>query len=57
MKKSVEENIKMSQKRQAAAYARRINKKYKEVHYNPGDEILPNMQKRGRKGGRLQPDF
>lgn len=58
LKKSVEENIKISQKRQAAAYARSINKKYEEVHYNSEDEILlPNMRKRERKGRRLQPDF
>lgn len=58
VKKSVEDNIQKGQEKQVAAYAKRISKKYKEVHYEAGDEILLlNVRRRGRKGGRLQPDF
>lgn len=58
VKKATQENIAKSQDKQKGAYAKRVLKKYKNVVYNVGDEILLlNMRKRGRKGGRLEPDF
>ncbi|KAL1251771.1 hypothetical protein QQF64_019567 [Cirrhinus molitorella] len=46
------------QEKQKEAYAKRVQKKYKHVIYNVGDEVLlMNMRKHGRKGGRIEPDF
>ncbi|KAL7849624.1 hypothetical protein SRHO_G00212470 [Serrasalmus rhombeus] len=58
IKKTTEDNIHMSQEKQKAAYARKVQKKYSNIVYNVGDEVLLlNMRKRGRKGGRIEPDF
>ncbi|KAL4006079.1 hypothetical protein ACER0C_005792 [Sarotherodon galilaeus] len=58
VKETAQENIAKSQDKQKVAYAKRVLKKYKNVVYNVGDQILLlNMRKRGRKGGRLEPDF
>uniref|UniRef100_A0AAX7T964 Integrase catalytic domain-containing protein n=1 Tax=Astatotilapia calliptera TaxID=8154 RepID=A0AAX7T964_ASTCA len=58
VKETAQENIAKSQDKQKVAYAKRALKKYKNVVYNVGDQILLlNMRKRGRKGGRLEPDF
>jgi len=57
-KKQAEENIGKSQEKQKEAYAKKVQKKYKDLIYNVGDEVLlMNMRKRGRKGGRIEPDF
>ncbi|KAG1924860.1 gypsy retrotransposon integrase-like protein [Pimephales promelas] len=57
-KKQTEENIGKSQEKQKEAYAKKVQKKYKDLIYNVGDEVLlMNMRKRGRKGGRIEPDF
>ena len=51
-------NMSSSQEYQKKAYARKCLKKYKNKVYHIGDEVLLfNMRKRGRKGGRIQPDF
>ncbi len=56
--KKAEENIRKSQEKQKEAYAKRVQKKYRDLIYNVGDEVLlMNMRKRGRKGGRIEPDF
>lgn len=58
VKKTVEENMAKSQDLQKEAYARRVQKKYRNLVYSVGDEVLLlNMRKRGRKGGRFDPDF
>uniref|UniRef100_A0AAZ1Y2T2 Integrase zinc-binding domain-containing protein n=1 Tax=Oreochromis aureus TaxID=47969 RepID=A0AAZ1Y2T2_OREAU len=58
VKETAQENIAKSQDKQKVAYAKQVLKKYKNVVYNVGDQILLlNMRKRGRKGGRLEPDF
>lgn len=58
IKRSVEENVQRGQEKQMAAYAKKLQKKYKEVQYKAGDEILLlNARRRARKGGRLQADF
>ncbi|XP_049333179.1 gypsy retrotransposon integrase-like protein 1 [Astyanax mexicanus] len=58
VKKTAEDNIRKSQEKQKEAYARKVQKKYQNVEYNDGDEVLLlNMRKRGRKGGRIEPDF
>ncbi len=42
-----------SQEKQKEAYAKRVQKKYRDLIYNVGDEVLlMNMRKRGRKGGK-----
>ncbi|XP_063297875.1 uncharacterized protein LOC134586336 [Pelobates fuscus] len=52
------ENIAKSQEKQKVAYANRVQKKYRDLNYSVGDEVLLyNMRKRGRKGGRIEPDF
>ncbi|CAK6978987.1 uncharacterized protein LOC125780607 [Scomber scombrus] len=52
------DNIANSQESQRQAYAKRVLKKYEKTSYNVGDEVLLfNMKKRGRKGGRIEPDF
>lgn len=58
IKATTEENIKKSQEKQQAAYVKRVQKKYKNVVYKVGDEVLlANIRKYGRKGGRMEPDF
>ena len=58
VKKSAEENICKSQEKQKEAYVKKVQKKYQHITYKVGDEILLlNMRKRGRKGGRIEPDF
>lgn len=44
----------LHQEKQVDAYARRVQKKYQIVKYTAGDEVLLNMKKHGRKGGRLE---
>lgn len=57
-KKNAAENIAKSQEKQKQAYAKRVHKKYQNKVYQVGDEVLLfNMRKRGRKGGRMEPDF
>ncbi|KAI7789889.1 putative gypsy retrotransposon integrase-like protein 1-like, partial [Triplophysa rosa] len=57
-KKATAENISKSQEKQKQAYAKRIQKKYQNTVYHVGDEVLLfNMRKKGRKGGRIEPDF
>lgn len=57
-KKITVENISKSQEKQKQAYAKRVQKKYKNTVYGVGDEVLLfNMRKQGRKGGRIEPDF
>lgn len=57
-KKSAEVNSEKSQQKQREAYAKRTQKKYRNVVYSANDEVLLlNMRKRGRKGGRMEPDF
>jgi len=52
------DNIANSQESQRQAYAKRVLKKNKNISYNVGDEVLLyNMRKRGRKGGKIEPDF
>lgn len=54
----MEENVRRGQEKQVAAHAKKITKKHRNVQYNAGDEVLLfNVRKRGRKGGRLEPDF
>ncbi|KAG9283640.1 hypothetical protein AMEX_G2427 [Astyanax mexicanus] len=58
VKKTAEENMGKSQEKQKEAYAKKVQKKYKHILYSVGDEVLLlNMRKRGRKGGRMEPDF
>ncbi len=58
MKEKASENIVKSQTKQQEAYLKRIQKKYKNITFNVGDKVLLfNARKKGRKGGRLQPDF
>lgn len=58
VKKTAAENISKSQEKQKQAYAKRVQKKYKNTVYQVGDEVLLfNARKRGRKGGRIEPDF
>ncbi|CAH2307106.1 Hypothetical predicted protein [Pelobates cultripes] len=55
---TTKENIGKSQEKQKTTYAKKVLKKKKDVLYSVGDEVLLyNMRKRGRKGGRIEPDF
>ncbi|CAH2329326.1 Hypothetical predicted protein [Pelobates cultripes] len=55
---TTKENIEKSQEKQKKTYAKKVLKKNKDVMYSVGDEVLLyNMRKRGRKGGRIEPDF
>lgn len=52
------DKISKSQEYQKQTYARRAMKKYKNIVYHVGEEVLLlNMRKRGRKGGKIKPDF
>ncbi|XP_063313073.1 uncharacterized protein LOC134612609 [Pelobates fuscus] len=58
IKAMTKENIEKSQEKQKKTYAKKVFKKNKDVLYSVGDEVLLyNMRKRGRKGGRIEPDF
>ena len=40
------------------AFAKRVQKKYRNVEFKEGDEVLLlNMRKRSRKGGRMEADY
>ncbi|KAL2080753.1 hypothetical protein ACEWY4_024546 [Coilia grayii] len=59
MKTTAAENISKTQEKQRQAYEKRVlKKKYKDIVYSAGQEVLLfNMRKRGRKGGRIEPAF
>uniref|UniRef100_A0A8C6KZN4 Integrase catalytic domain-containing protein n=1 Tax=Nothobranchius furzeri TaxID=105023 RepID=A0A8C6KZN4_NOTFU len=58
VKETAHENIVKSQDKQKVAYTKQVLKKYKNVVYNVGGQILLlNMRKRGQKGRRLEQDF
>lgn len=58
VKEQAEENIRKSQEKQKEAYSRKVMKKFKNLKYSIGDEVLLcNMRKHGRKGGRIEADF
>ncbi|XP_040210348.1 uncharacterized protein LOC120941138 [Rana temporaria] len=58
VKATTKENISKSQNRQKEAHAKKTQKKYKNLTYTIGQEVmLFNMRKKGRKGGRIEPDF
>lgn len=51
-------NTSKSQQKQKEVYAKRMHKKYKDVVYSVGNQVLLyNARKKGRKGGRLEADF
>ncbi len=57
-REKVEENIALSQKKMTEAFAKRVQKKYRNVEFKEGDEVLLlNMRKRSRKGGRMEADY
>ncbi|CAH2292891.1 SH3-containing GRB2 3-interacting 1 [Pelobates cultripes] len=52
------ENIAKLQEKHKVAYAKRMQKKHRDLHYKVGGEVLLyNIRKRGRKGGRIELDF
>ncbi|CAH2316128.1 Hypothetical predicted protein [Pelobates cultripes] len=54
----IKENIEKAQEKQKMTYEKKVLKKHKDVVYSAGNEVLLyNMRKRGRKGGRIEPDF
>ncbi|XP_073461170.1 uncharacterized protein [Aquarana catesbeiana] len=58
VKAATKENIAKSQNRQKEAHDKKIQKKYKSTIYTVGQKVMVfNMRKKGRKGGRIEPDF
>uniref|UniRef100_A0AAV2LDC0 Integrase catalytic domain-containing protein n=1 Tax=Knipowitschia caucasica TaxID=637954 RepID=A0AAV2LDC0_KNICA len=53
-----EKKMAQAHEKQRLAYAKKTLKKYRAVSYSIGQEVLLfNMRKKGRKGGRIEPDF
>ncbi|KAM8952905.1 uncharacterized protein RCH25_043643 [Pelodytes ibericus] len=57
-KEKTSENMEKSQEKQKKAHMKKVLKKYKNISYSVGNEVLLyNMRRKGRKGGRMEPDF
>ncbi|KAM8953237.1 uncharacterized protein RCH25_044054 [Pelodytes ibericus] len=57
-KEKTSENMEKSQEKQKKANMKKVLKKYKNISYSVGNEVLLyNMRRKGRKGGRMEPDF
>lgn len=58
LKETSSENVNRSQRKQQKAYVKHMQKKYKNVTFDVGNEVLLyNARKSGRKGSRMAVDF